>query len=100
MKLQIGRSKYTLVIRKLDEDTDGNCCPEKKIITINKNTEYSDVFETVIHEIIHAECNESGVQHAPGWSTGLEEVLADSISRGITENLEKIFKFKERFNKK
>lgn len=46
----------------------------------------SDIQETLLHEIIHAEIAESGIRQSPGWTRDIEEMVAENISQGISHS--------------
>lgn len=92
--LQIGRQRYRFVCRTLLDGEAGECDDVKKIICIHKeHGSKDDVLETIIHEIFHGECAESGVRQIPGWSLDMEEVMAENIAQSLVMNMPQIRAF-------
>lgn len=75
------------------QQVHGLCDVSDKIIYIDVTNELE---ETLLHEIIHAEFNEAGLKQHDKWDAGLEEIIAETISRGLTN----IFKIRSKHGKK
>lgn len=61
-RIKIGAADYELVIGPInDSDEYGNCDTHAQRITISNNQTAQSAGDTVLHEIIHAIWNESGL---------------------------------------
>jgi|TARA_R110002050_G_scaffold81421_3_gene174083 Zn-dependent peptidase ImmA (M78 family) len=68
MKLDIGGHVYKIVVLPLEhEDSDkelyGRHLVKENIILINEGIEQSRKLETLIHEVLHAICYNTGLEH-------------------------------------
>lgn len=43
-----------------------------------------DTQETLIHELLHAECHEAGLRQMPIWSENTEELICEAASRVLS----------------
>jgi hypothetical protein len=70
---------------KAGEDLDGYTCSEKKIIAINSALKNGmDLDNTYIHEVFHAHIDEMHLREV--IKDGVEEIIAQTLSRFITDN--------------
>ena len=86
-KLRVGRSDYRLKYNKVLENLEGYCDPDAKVICVSKSATGRNALLTYIHELVHAECAESGLRQTPMWSIDKEEILCEGIAHNIVDNL-------------
>lgn len=85
--IRINRADYKLFwvkeIMLEGQQLSGLCNIQDKVIYIDVTHELE---ETLAHEICHAEFHEAGLKQHDKWDTGLEEIIAETISRGLIGN--------------
>lgn len=88
------RSKYLKVLGKrikvvfrdmTEENVCGHYLYAKGLIEINNTLDLETQQITLLHELIHAVFDRSGV-HSANVSHDIEEIIADQISKVILEN--------------
>ena len=86
--VRVGRHKWKIVFCEElaypeSGELAGLCVPEQRTIYIrlwdNLNTE-----ETLVHELIHAECYEAGLRQMPAWNINIEEMACEAASRVLS----------------
>jgi len=88
--IQIGHTKYKLVfcadLHEIDPERPlmGLCVFETKTIFVD--VEKPDPHETLIHEIVHAYVDISGVRQTSSWSNDIEEIMCEITSKTICHN--------------
>jgi hypothetical protein len=86
--VQINRKQYELVfcefIRYEGQEVAGLCKTDEKTIFIDIS--HNPIEETLIHEIVHAEVEESGLRQMVNWSDDLEELLAEMLAKSISHS--------------
>lgn len=60
-KVKVGAVDYTIVIADLQENDYGCCDTHMQVITLSPNQTVQSASDTLLHEILHAIWNESGL---------------------------------------
>jgi hypothetical protein len=83
--IQINRKVYRIVYCEAllgdSQSIAGLCDSQSTTLYV---VDGSDIQETLLHEIIHAEIAESGIRQSPGWTRDIEEMVSENISQGIS----------------
>ena len=94
MKVRINREDYQLIRKDLGPNFDGFCHTDTKTLEVSKRFKNQrETLEALFHEMVHAECEESGIRQTVGWTLDKEEMLCEIISRSFALNLPEIMKF-------
>lgn len=84
--VRISRKDYRLIycqgLSNGRESLAGLCIPDEHCIYVN--IEYEPIEETLVHEILHAEFCESGLQQMEAWNNDLEENIVEIVSKSLT----------------
>lgn len=75
-------SRKRQVLELNGKPIDGYCDSDSIWISPDAENE----LRTFFHEVVHAVCNENSVRQVPNWSGDVEEILAESIGRVLSEN--------------
>jgi hypothetical protein len=60
--VKVGATEYSLIVGHIkDSDEYGNCDTHTQVITISNNQTMQSAGDTLLHEILHAIWNESGL---------------------------------------
>jgi hypothetical protein len=86
-KARVGRHTWKIVYCSTlvwnGREIVGLCTPGDRRIYVciyeNVNTQ-----ETLIHELLHAECYEAGLRQMPIWSENTEELICEAASRVLS----------------
>lgn len=70
----------------------GLCEGQTQSIYLSDELEGNDFRRVFLHEFGHAICSSLGLHHT-GFSSEVEELLADALSKAITHNLKTVQKF-------
>lgn len=65
---------------------DGNCCPDKELITISPKADNKP--RTVYHEMVHAIAFSGAIYEALEGNRALIEVICEQVARVFDENFE------------
>jgi len=85
--VQIGRHKWKIIFcaelfYPEGGDILGLCVPTQRTVYIMICDNYSTE-ETLVHELLHAECYEAGLRQMPAWNINLEELICEAASRAL-----------------
>jgi len=80
MKLNVGGHNYTIMITPLEHEDDdkelyGRHLVKNNIILINEEIDDSRQKETLVHEVLHAICYNTGLEHS--------ERMIEALSNGL-----------------
>lgn len=98
MRFRIGRHTYIAKRVKIEDGSYGLCESEdRKQLSVHKELEGKEAWITLVHELFHGECAESGIRQTPGWTLDKEEMLAEMVGQmvwhHIIDKLPKVKKF-------
>lgn len=84
--VKVSRYKYKLCFVKSINDGSvcGFCYPARRQIFIAMDA--PDIDKTIIHEIMHAEIEATGLWQAPGFSRDIEEQMCELASHAVCTN--------------
>lgn len=94
MKLKIGKKTYRIryVVKVDKDDSFGECDFTRKRISVKKGQPTDEMANTVLHEILHAICDEKQL--------GLTREVEEEVVTGITNGLHSLISDNPRFTKK
>jgi hypothetical protein len=86
--IRIGRADYTINFCSFlfldSQECHGLCDTVSKQIYVKYSPNDKDLMEqTLLHEIVHAALDECGVSVTSSWSTEVEEMVVEAVSRDL-----------------
>jgi len=82
-EIKVGRHKYKLQfvakMPKEGKDCDGLCDLTNRVIYIKESLSYTEVFNTLVHEVLHAVAEEYNIKLTHKAVYQLEAALSDLI---------------------
>jgi Zn-dependent peptidase ImmA (M78 family) len=87
MTLNIHGYEWLIVKTPTNENDDGYCDEDNRIIEIDESLEPEDELYTLLHEFGHAVLGETGFRHT-GLSSDAEEIIVDQIAKELIRNFD------------